>query len=166
MRTQPPPPRPHHLSPSLGLAFSTKATRRCASTLVVLLLLPREHLTSLVGFYQALYDAPMFLTGEQVATLQGHYTTFGLSYQRFRNLVAIVGDLVWPVRPNVRKMQHVPELASILNPTQAQCYMEESYMGTTQHVRKKSRVGRYKAKVQSALLTKRLAGLLIRCEGL
>ena len=63
-------------------------------------------------------------------------------------------------------MQHVPELANILNPTQVQCYMEESYMGTTQHVWMNTMNGRYKGKVQAVVLTKRLAGLLLRCEGL
>ena len=65
----------------------------------------------------------MVLYGEQVATLQGHCTTFGLSYQRLNNIAAASGDLVWPVRPKVHKMQHVPELASILNPTQVQWYI-------------------------------------------
>ena len=108
----------------------------------------------------------MFLSGEQVATPQGHCTTFGLSYQRLRNLAATAGDLVWPVRPKVHNMQHVPELANILNPAQVQCYVEESYMGTTQQAWKKSMVGWCKAKVQAVVLTKRLAGLLLRCEGL
>ena len=86
--------------------------------------------TSLVAFYNCLYTAGMFLTAEEVATLQHHTLAFGTSYKRLRNLAASVGALVWLVRPNVHRMQHAPELASHFNPVHAQCYGEESFMGT------------------------------------
>ena len=101
----------------------------------------RRLTTSLVAFYSCSYTAGMFLTAEEVATLQHHALAFGTNYQRLRNLAALEGALVWPVRPKVHNMQHVPELASHLNPAHAQCYGEEGFVGTTTKVWKKSMSG-------------------------
>ena len=106
------------------------------------------------------------LSDGEVNTLQGHTTAFGLAYQRLRNLANTEEQLLWPVRPKVRKMQHVPELVGVINPVHAQCYGDESLMGTTAAVWRRSMSGRYKKNVQSVVLTKRLTGLLLRLDGL
>jgi len=62
-------------------------------------------------------------------------------------------------------MMRIPELAGHINPIRVQCYSEESLMGTTARVYKKSMFGRYKATVQKVVLCKRLTGLLLRLEG-
>ena len=121
--------------------------------------------SSLVGFYNCLYSAGMFLTPEEQATLRGHCQDFGSSYQRLRNLAQTQHQLVWPVKPKVHKMMHVPELAAHLNPVHAQCYGEESFMGTTSKVWRKSMSGRYQHGVQTVVLVKRLTGLLLRLDG-
>ena len=90
--------------------------------------------SSLAAFFECLYSAGMFLTPEELATLQQHTLAFGVSYQRLRNLAQAQKVLAWPIRPKVHKMQHAPELASHLNPVHAQYYLEESFMGTTAKV--------------------------------
>ena len=126
----------------------------------------RQVTSSLYAFYGTLYGAGMFLSEDEVNTLQGHTTAFGLAYQRLRNLANTEEQLLWPVRPKVHKMQHVPELAGVINPVHAQCYGDESLMGTTAAVWRRSMSGRYKKNVQSVVLTKRLTGLLLRLDGL
>ena len=69
--------------------------------------------------------------------LRGIANLFGLSYQRLRNLAGTSGEMAWPVTTKVHKMQHVPELANIINPVHLQCYADESLMGTSQKVWKK-----------------------------
>ena len=61
-------------------------------------------------------------------------------------------------------MQHVPELLGVINPVRAQCYGDESLMGATVAVWRRSMSGRYKNKIQRVVLTKRLTGLLLRLE--
>ena len=97
--------------------------------------------------------------------MQQHTLAFGVSYQRLRNLAQAQKVLAWPIRPKVHKMQHVPELASHLNPVHAQCYLEESFMGTTAKVWRKSMVGIYSKGIQELTLVKRVAGVLLRLEG-
>ena len=108
----------------------------------------RQVTASLTAFYGTLCGGGMFLTEAEVATLQDHTTAFGLAYQRLRNLAATEGELLWPVRPKVHKMQHVPEMAGVINPVHAQCYGDESLMGTTANVWKRSMSGRCNNKIQ------------------
>ena len=112
-----------------------------------------------------LYKAGWFLNKEELVKLATHTQDFGVAYQRLRNIAAAEGELAWPIRPKAHKMMHIPELAGHINPIRVQCYSEESLMGTTARVYKKSMFGRYKATVQKVVLCKRLTGLLLRLEG-
>ena len=125
----------------------------------------RKVTSNLVGFYGVLYKAGWFLNKEELVKLATHTQDFGVAYQRLRNIAAAEGELAWPIRPKAHKMMHIPELAGHINPIRVQCYSEESLMGTTARVYKKSMFGRYKATVQKVVLCKRLTGLLLRLEG-
>jgi len=120
---------------------------------------------SLVGFYDCLYQSGMLLQNEQLLGLSTRCQKFGLSYQRLRNLAMTDSILAWPVRPKLHKMMHAPEMAEIINPIYVQHYAEESLIGTTAKVWTMSMAGRYQGSLQRVVLTKRLTGLLLRCEG-
>ena len=141
----------------LARTFCTSSAARDANL--------RKVTSALLGFYQVLYTAGWFLTDEELTTLREHTEAFGVAYQRLRNLAASEGVLAWPVRPKAHNMQHAPELAGHLNPVKVQTYAEESSMGTTAKVYKKSMSGRYRGKVQVVVLCKRLTALWLRLEG-
>ena len=106
----------------------------------------------------------MFLTEEELSTLQAHSIAFGLAYQGLRNLACTRAELLWPARPKVHKLQHVPELVGVINPVHAQYYGDESLMGASVAVWRRSMSGRYNNNIQRVVLTKRLTGLLLRLE--
>ena len=89
---------------------------------------------------------------------------FGENYQKLRDWARDAGQLAWPVRPKVHKMQHLPQCCAVINPTAVQVYGEESLVGTTVRVWKKSMAGRYTGVVQRNVLVKRLTGLMCHFE--
>ena len=100
----------------------------------------------------------------QIAELKEICIKLGEGYQRLREHARVAQTLSWPVRPKTHRMQHVPLMSAVINPVFVQCYSEESQIGTTTRLWKRSIAERYQATVQGAVLVKRLVGLLLRLE--
>ena len=81
---------------------------------------------SLDGVYRTLYAAGLFLTAGEHTALRSHVDEFGRSYQRLRELSRRSGILAFGVTPKVHKFQHLPLVASSVNPRYCQCYAEEA----------------------------------------
>ncbi len=124
----------------------------------------RTCLGALVRFYDTLYSANRFLTNDEVNALRRACLDFGVAYMRLRDIARTEGLLLWPVRPKVHKMQHFPLLSEVMNPRFIQNYIEESLVGTTTTVWKRSVKGRYEEHVQRVVLMKRVVGVLLRFE--
>ena len=124
----------------------------------------RAVLDNLAAIYKLFYESPMFLSDAAVALLKRQCIDFGENYQRLRGWAKDTGQLAWPVRPKVHKMQHLPLFAAVINPVFVQCYAEESLVGTTVRVWRRSMSGRYKGVVQKTVLLKRVAGLMCNFE--
>ena len=83
---------------------------------------------------------------------------------QLREVARQKGWLLWNVTPKVHKMQHVPLLASVINPRFVQNYAEESLIGTCTAIWARSVSGRYRSVAQRAVLAKKLTGLLLHFE--
>jgi len=119
-------------------------------------------INSLATFYDILYTAPMFMSDECIERLQVVCITFGGAYLRCREHARRANVLVWPVKMKAHKMQHVPMMCRVINPICIQCYADESLIGTTTKVWKRSIAGRYHNFAQRNVLLKRLVALLVR----
>ena len=125
----------------------------------------RAVVSSLNQFYEVLYSGDMFLTDTELQRLRQACNTFGAEYLKLRSMACDQGRLWWQVRPNHHKMQHFFVLTEVLNPRCVQCYGEESLIGTTTKIWKRSVSGRYQDHVQTSVLLKKLCGLKLRLEG-
>ena len=121
---------------------------------------------SLTDFYELLYSCPMFMSDADVARLQQACLDFGRSYQKLREITRRAHLLAWQVTTKVHKMQHVAMLCRVINIRFLQCYADESLVGTTTTVWKKSVSSRWRRCVQRNVLLKRLTGLILRYEGI
>ena len=121
-------------------------------------------LTNLCEFYGILYSGELFLPDASLDRLRTVTIAFGEAYQALRAYCAEQEIFGFPVRPKVHRMQHLPRCARSINPVALQCYAEESLVGTTTRVWKRSMAGRYEPGIQRAVLTKRLVGLLLRVQ--
>ena len=117
---------------------------------------------NLAEFYNILYAAPMFMPAESICKLNVACTDFGAAYLQCREHARAAGALAWPVRMKMHKMMHVPLMCRVINPVFVQRYAEESLIGTTAKVYKKSIAGRYHNVAQRNVLVKRLVALLLR----
>ena len=90
--------------------------------------------------------------------------SFGECFMRLREIARVKKWPLWNVTPKVHKMQHVPLLATVLNPRCVQNYAEESLIGTCTAIWARSVSGRYSTVAQRAVLAKRLTGLLLHFE--
>ena len=106
----------------------------------------------------------MFHSDAEVEQLRVITTAFGTAYQRLRGIAMGKGDFSWQLKPKVHKFMHMPFLASVMNVRCASCYADESAVGTTCGVWKRSVAGRYKRHVQRNVLTKRWLAVLLRFE--
>ena len=104
------------------------------------------------------------MTRDQVQTVRAACLEFGSAYMRLRECARTTGLLLWPVKPKVHTMQHVPLFCEVMNPRFLQNYIEESVVGTTTKVWKRSVAGRYQGGVQRVVLVKRVVGLLSRLD--
>jgi len=120
---------------------------------------------NLALFYEVLYAAPMFMLPTTVDRIQEICMNFGVAYLQCREHARVLNIYSWPVRMKTHRMQHVPLMCKVINPVYAQCYGEESLIGTTAKIWKRSIAGRHKAVNQRNVLLKRLCGLLVRFEG-
>ena len=116
-------------------------------------------------FYTILYRAGMFLSDDEMDRLRAATVGFGELYMELREIARLAGELSWPVRPKHHRMQHLVAAAKLINPIHCQCYMEESQIGTTVKVWKRSMSGRYKKGVVRNVLTKRITALMLRLHG-
>ena len=73
---------------------------------------------------------------------------------QLRELARQNGWALWNVTPKVHKMQHLPFLASVINPRFVQNYAEESLIGTCTAIWARSVKGKYKTVAQKAVLAK------------
>lgn len=119
---------------------------------------------SLNQFYTIIYSSERFMTDASIDRLKEVCIVFGGGFMRCRENARKQGELSWRVTPKVHKMQHIPAMCALMNPRFVSCYSEESQIGTTLRVWKRSVSGRYKAAVQRNVLTKRLLGLFLRLE--
>ena len=119
----------------------------------------------LADYYRLIQDGSRFLTDEQIRRLRTIILEFGDAYQRLRSISRQRGELLWPVRPKVHKFMHIPQACAVMNVRFLICYLEESLIGTTTNVWKKTLSGRWKGVAQKHVLLKRLTGLLLRFEG-
>ena len=121
-------------------------------------------LESLVAMYDVFYQEPMFVPGAACRRLSAATLAFGLEFQRARQQARRREVLAYNITPKVHKTQHLPLMASALNPSFVQNYDEESQMGTTGRVWKKSMSGRFQKHVQKLVLVKRTTALPVRLE--
>ena len=62
-------------------------------------------------------------------------------------------------------MQHLPEIATFINPIMLQCYAEEGAVGRISAIWKASKHGAYRKRVQEIVLTKILIRMHLRLIG-
>ena len=115
-------------------------------------------------YYSLLYSASMFVPMPEVARLRTICYEIGEDWLTMREAGVETSELIFKVSPKVHKIQHTPLFAELLNPAHTHAYAEESSIGTNVRVWQKSVAGRYKANVQSVVLSKRLLGVLLRYE--
>ena len=90
--------------------------------------------------------------------------SFGECFMRLREIARVKKWPLWNVTPKVHKMQHVPLLATVLNPRCVQNYAEESLIGTCTAIWARSVKGKYRTVAQKAVLAKKLTGLMLHFE--
>ena len=112
-----------------------------------------------------MWTSPRFMSENALANLSGMCASFGEIYMRLRATCCARNVLAWEVTPKVHRMQHIPLYAGIMNPSFVQCYGEESLIGTTTKVWKKSLASRWERGVQRRVLLKRMCGLFLRLDG-
>eukprot|EP00974_Lingulodinium_polyedra_P053048 5098270-Lingulodinium_polyedra.AAC.1 len=124
----------------------------------------RQLTNDLVEFYHILYSEGRFVSDEGLARLGLVTERFGCNFMRLREYADRQGLLLWHVTPKVHKMQHVPLLASVLNPKFVQNYAEESLIGTCTKIWARSVKSRYRHVVQRNVLAKKLVALMLYFE--
>ena len=114
--------------------------------------------------YAVLYVEPMFLDAAAMARLRAACLSFGRCYQKLREVHRRASSFAFNVTPKIHKVQHLPLLASCVNPRYVQTYGEESLIGTSCRTYAGSMSGRYARTIQRTFLYKRLAALPLRFE--
>jgi len=90
----------------------------------------RQLADDLAEFYELLYAAGRFVPPATVDRLRLVVVRSGASYMWLREDCRLRGELFFKATPKVHKMQHVPLMATALNPRFVQNYSEESLIGT------------------------------------
>ena len=124
----------------------------------------RSLVDSLSEIYRVFYTGPMFLNSDDQGKLRVACSTFGVCYQRLRELHRQEQSLAFNVVPKIHKLQHLPMHATCINPKFLQCYGEESLIGTSTRTYSGSMNGRYQGSIQRLFLVKRVTALLLRFE--
>eukprot|EP00959_Pyramimonas_sp_CCMP1952_P304314 6368788-Pyramimonas_sp.AAC.1 len=118
----------------------------------------------IVDDYNAMYNAPMFMSQRARAELSTSCVQIGESWMALRSIARRDGKLLWKVTPKVHKLQHTVLYSNALNLRYIQVYAEESQVGTTSRIWHRSVRGANASSVQSVVLMKRIMGLLLRYE--
>ena len=106
----------------------------------------------------------MFVPKAKIDELREVVLTIGEHWLSLREFARRGNHLCWKVAPKTHKFQHLPLYASVLNPRFTQCYAEESLIGTTTAIWKRSMNRRYKKRVQHLVLLKPTLGFFLRLE--
>ena len=104
------------------------------------------------------------MSDDAVARLRVVCLAMGAAYMRLRNLSMRAGLLHFKITPKVHKVQHIPLLASCINPRFVQNYAEESLIGTCTKIWGRPMAGRHQRFVQHNALVKKLVGVVLRLE--
>ena len=116
--------------------------------------------------YELLYSAGIFFLPDELAELRRCLIRFGTAWQQLRAIASRNGLMQWHMSPKLHISQHLATQAAIMNPRYCQNYTEESCIGSTTAVWRRSAVGRYRASAQRLVLIKRVVALFIRFEGI
>ena len=116
-------------------------------------------------FYQILYSAGTFLTAEEQTKFEACIMKLGIRYQFLREHFKKSNELFFNFVHKVHAMQHLPEVASFINPIMLQCYAEEGAVGRVGQIWKASKHGPYRKRVQEVVLTKALIRWHLRLIG-
>ena len=110
-----------------------------------------------------LYGGGIFLSQDGIRALRRSLLALGAGMQTLRTLTGPEGFFGWQIRPKVHIAQHFDLQAQLgINPRWCQNYTEESAIGSTTRVWKRSATGKYRAVIQRLVLLKRLVALAIR----
>ena len=119
---------------------------------------------SLLQFYDILARSERILSKGALARVSAVCLSFGTAYQRLRGIAEQNNKMYFPVKPKCHKMQHFPLLARICNPFWLTCYADESQVGTTCLVWKRSVAGRWQSHAQFNVVVKRFLAFALRLE--
>ena len=114
--------------------------------------------------YVIIYTEGVFLSASALAEFRRVLLRFGMAIQQLRELARARNLLAWNMTPKVHMFQHMDQQAAVVNPRVIHNYSEESQIGTTTAVWRRSASGRYRRTVQRIVLCKRLVSLMIRLE--
>ena len=104
------------------------------------------------------------MSDESLRRLETVLIIIGEEWVHLREVARLAGHAHWKISTKTRKQQHTLVYARALNPRFVQCYIEESQMGTSLLVWRKSMAGVYEGGVQEMVLLKRTLGLLLRFD--
>ena len=119
---------------------------------------------SLARFYEIVYGNDIFLPPGALSEVRRVVLRLGVSIQQLREFARLSGEMSWNMTPKKHCSQHFVSQAAIWNPIFVQCYEEESQIGSTTCVWKRSCSGRYRSGVQRMVLLKRLVSAVVGAE--
>ena len=117
-------------------------------------------LRSLNEIYEIMYKAGFFFTQDESRKFSALILKFGIRYQWLRSFFQSREQLYFAFMHKHHAMQHLPQVARLINPIKVQCYAEEGAVGRIAKIWKASKHGPYKKRIQVVVLTK----ILIRTE--
>ena len=124
----------------------------------------RSLVCGFADIYVTLWTGPHFLDVAASAKLAEQVKQFGEDYMRAREYSRRAAWLSFPIRPKIHKIMHLPQIAGTVNPRHAQCYGEESAMGTVSTIYHGTAAGRYHRTIQRTVLIKRLTAVILKFE--
>ena len=118
----------------------------------------------LCEFYAIVRGQGMFMAPASVRKLRQVCERFGSTFMQLRDQARENNWCAFQVTTKVHNMQHLPIMAKLLNPGEISCYADESSIGSTTKVWKRSLAGRHDQVNQRNVLAKRVLGVLVRLE--
>lgn len=79
-----------------------------------------------------------------------------------RGACTLLAQVLWPVRPKLHYLGHLPDQANLMNPRGVRNYVEESGVGHYAHVYHSATNGPYEAVVQRTVLLKHMLALQLQ----
>ena len=121
---------------------------------------------SLSKVYATVYSSGFALSPDDGNDLRRLMFRFGASMQNLRELKRLANVQGWQIIIKAHYMQHLADMAQVLNPRWLQVYQEESNVGIMARIWQRSAAGRYRARAQKLVLLKRLTSWYVRLEGM